>query len=231
MNLKNTKQLHWNIINILFHPVFIPLYCVVFLIYHQPQLFANNTQVAKDSLLINTAITMIFLPLFAIFLLRKLNFVDSIMLHNRKERIAPIFIYTICAFFFWAFILLKNPANQTSFTYNYDSSKDYLKNFVGYPKLAIRMGLAFFLTSSIALVANAFFKISLHTIGGGLFLGFMLAQAFHTQSNYSYILFALIIAVLLFFARKNTGTHVQQELVAGFALGLNIMLACMFIAF
>lgn len=231
MDLKNPKHLHWNIVNIIFHPLFVPLYCVIFLILHQPQLFEKNTIVAKDSLVINTVITMVFMPLFAVFLLKQLNFVKSIMLHDRKERIAPIFIFTVFAFFYWAFILLKNPANQTEFTYNYDSSKGYLKNFIGYPKLVIRMGLAFFLTSSIALVANSFFKISLHMIGAGLLLGFMTAQALHTNSNYLFVLFAVVVAILLYFARKKTGTHTQQELITGFVLGINVMIGSMFIGY
>ncbi len=231
MDLKNTKQLHWNIVNILFHPLFIPIYCVVFLLWHQPQLFVRNTEVAKQSLLINTIVTMVFMPLVSLFFMWKLKFIDSMYLHGRKERIGPIFIFTVFAFFYWAFILLKNPANQANFTYNYEDSKESLKNFVGYPKLAIRMGLAFFLTSSITLVANAFFKISLHTIGGGLLVGFIVGQALQTGTNYALIPVALIIAILLFFARKVTGTHSQQELIAGFALGVNVMLGSLLIGF
>jgi hypothetical protein len=219
----------WQVFNYLFHPLFIPLYTTCYLLFYNTNLFALNTQVAKTSLLINVVLSLIFLQAFAVFLLKQLGFINSIYLKTQRERIAPIFIYTIFTFFVWAFVLLKNPANQTSFTFDKEASSTLLKNAVYYPKIAVRMGLAFFIASSITLICNSFYKISLHMIGVGLLLGITIVGTVNNNAHYGFIIMATLIVMGVLGARLKTSNHTTFELYSGFMLGLLSMLLCQFI--
>ncbi len=229
MQKSTIEKNSWQVFNYFFHPLFIPVYATSFLLFYNTNLFDLNTEVAKKSLLINVAFSLVFLQAFAVFLLKQLGFISSIYLKTQRERIAPIFIYTIFTFFVWAFVLLKNPANQTSFTFDKEASSTLLKNAVYYPKIAIRMGLAFFIASSITLICNSFYKISLHMIGVGLLLGITIVSVVKNNGSFVYVITAVIIALGVLGARLNTSNHKAFELYSGCMLGLLSMLLCQFI--
>ncbi len=220
----------WQSINYLFHPILIPLYATCFLLYCNPTIFANNTEIAKKSLLINIFVSLIFMQAFCVFLLKQLGFIQTIYLKTQRERIAPIFTYTVFTFFVWAFVLLKNPANQTSFTYSKEASLELIKNAVFYPKIAIRMGLAFFAASSATLLINSFYKISLHLIGAGLLLGLAIVCTLKLQAHFGFIILAITIVCSVWGARKYVQSHNNFELYSGLMLGLLSMLCCQLIS-
>jgi hypothetical protein len=210
----------WHFFSYLFHPLFVPIYCTCFLLYYNGNLFSKNTLVATNSLLINVLINLVLFPAFAVFLLKQLKFIDSIFLKTQKERIAPLFIYTIFTFWVWAFVLLKNPGNQTSYTMDAHTTAELLKTAVKYPKIAINMGLAFFIAASLSLVLNSFYKISLHMIGAGLMLGLTIITYIKLNTSYWFIIFAALIVTTTFLSRQKLSNHTLFELYGGFMLGL-----------
>ena len=86
-----------------------------------------------------------FFPALTVFLLWRLGFSTSIYLRTQKERIVP-YISSII-YFFWAFYVSKN--------------------LPGSPPVMTFFFLGIFLTMSLAVMANNYFKISMHAMAVG----------------------------------------------------------------
>ena len=84
----------------IFHPLFIPLYVVGFLIYFHPSYFSGFSNNDKFKLLYTTILNTVFFPLLTILLMKGLGFIQSVFLHSRQDRIAPYLSGMI--FYFWA---------------------------------------------------------------------------------------------------------------------------------
>ncbi len=219
----------WQFYSYLFHPIFIPVYITCFLLYYNNDLFIKNTGVAQNSLLINVIINLVMFQAITMFLLKQLKFIDSVYLNTQKERIVPLFVYTIFTFWVWAFVLMKNPANYPSVTVSSKVAKELLEHPVRYPKIAINMGLAFFVASSLALLINSFYKISLHMIGAGLLVAITIVTTVKLDTSYLFIVFSGLIATTIFLSRKNVSNHSIFEMYSGFMLGLLTMLIAQFV--
>lgn len=195
-------------ISYVLHPLFMPVYLTAGLIYLTPELFVRPTPVQQVQLLLSVFLNLVFFPALTLFLLKQLKLVSSYLLETKKERIVPIFACTVFAFWVWAFVLWKNPAN--------------------YPWQAVRMGLGFFLGASLTLVCNSFYKISLHAIGAGMLCGLTLGLFILNTPSVSilYLVVAVIITVFIIAARKIAGNHSNFELYSGFMLGFLVQLLC-----
>ncbi len=189
----------WRFISYIFHPIFIPIYLFSFLIYAVPNLFIKNSIREENDLLINVILDLVFFQAFTVFLLKQLKFISSIYLRTNKERIVPIFAYCVYSFWVWAFVLLKNK--------------------VQYPSIAINTGLVIFLVSSLTLVLNSFYKISMHMIGAGMALGLSIIVVIKTTANPLWILLAILLNVTILLTRKNDSDHSNFELYSGFMCG------------
>ena len=149
----------WSVVKILahlfsylFHPIFIPLYAVAFLVFIHPSYFSGFSMAAKKQTLLIVFINAVAFPILAVVLLKAVGFIQSIFLKTQKDRIIP---YMACGiFFFWAYLVFKNQTN--------------------YPLILSSFLLGVFLASSAALLANIYFKISMHATGVGGLLGIFL---------------------------------------------------------
>lgn len=192
----------------LLHPLFMPVYLMAGLMYLLPGLFVQTTPVQQVQLLASVFLNLVFFPALTLFLLKQLKFVKSYYLETKKERIAPIFATTVFAFWVWAFVLWKNPAH--------------------YPWQAMRLGLGFFLASSLTLVCNSFYKISLHAIGAGMLCGLSVGLFVLNTPGFTWVhlAVAIVIASLIIFSRWKVSDHSNFELYSGFMLGFLVQLIC-----
>ena len=141
----------------------------------------------------------VFFPLLAIVLLKGLGFINSIYLRTKKDRIVP---YIICnIFFFW--------------TYNVFRQQDV------YPTIVSSFWLGIFFASSAALMANIYFKISMHSLGMGGWLGLFLI-IFRANNMLMTWPLALVIMLcgLVATARFLVSDHTEKEIYAGFFVGI-----------
>ena len=188
-----------------FHPLFIPLYATWFLTFVHPYLFAGFSVQQKTWLLIRISYTMIFFPLLTVVLLNALGFINSMLLKTQKDRIIP---YIACGiFFFWAYLVFRNQPNI--------------------PSILTAFTFAVFISSSAALMANIYFKISMHAIGMGGVLGLFLVIMY---SNTMLMTMPLSVAILLTgivcTSRLIISDHTAKEIYAGLFLGI----ACQLVA-
>lgn len=186
-------------ISYIFHPVFIPLYAIIFLVFLHPVYFSGFSVAAKYQTLFITGLNTIFFPLLCVGLLRALGFINSVFLRTQKDRIIP---YIACGiFYFWTFTVFKE---QPSF----------------HPILSSFM-LGVFLASSAALIVNIYYKVSMHALGLGGWLGLFVIIA---NSNSMLMTWPLSIVILITglvcTSRLMITDHTQKDIYSGLLTGI-----------
>ncbi len=183
----------------LFHPIFIPLYAVLFLVYVHPSYFSGFSDSIKLRTILILIQNAIFYPLFCILLLKGVGFITSIFLRTQQDRIIP---YIACGiFFFWVFLVFKQQPI--------------------YPRILPAFMLGVFIASSAALIANIYFKISMHAIGLGGWLGLFLVIALSNSMLMTWPLAAVILITgLVCTSRLLVSDHTPKEIYVGLALGV-----------
>ena len=187
------------LLSYIFHPVFIPLYVVLFLVYLHPTAFVGFSALAKMQTIVIIFLNLIVYPLVTVVLLKALGFIDSIFLRTQKDRIIPYIASGI--FFFWTYTVFKQQ-NQ-------------------YPPILTSFLFGIFLASSAALLANIYFKVSMHAIAVGGWLGIFFLLSIQNDMLMTWpICLALLIAGLACSARIYLGSHVPKDIYLGCLIGL-----------
>lgn len=188
-----------NIISYIFHPVFVPVYVVYFLLFTAPFLFVDFGKQQKVMMLAHAILLYTFFPLITVLLLKVLNFISSIKLKTQKDRIIPFIASGI--WYFWVWYVWRNMPQ--------------------YPREATVFAMAVFLASSIGLISNIYIKISMHAIAIGTALAFLCLLAMSYAVNLSaYLSIAFLIGGLVCTSRLILGEHVTKEVYLGLASGL-----------
>lgn len=199
MAAKGIQRVIGQFISIIFHPLFIPGYITAFLLYLHPFSFAGETDWYKTIKLLSILISTAFFPAFTILLLKMLGFAKSITLDSQKDRIIPIIASMI--YYFWIFYVSKNQPDN--------------------PPELVEMLCAVFISSIIALTANNFIKISLHTMAMGVLATFFVFMAWGSMIPMALPLAAaFLVAGLVGTARFMASDHSVQEIVWGYIGGI-----------
>lgn len=185
------------IISVLFHPLFIPVYIGWFLIYILHQ-FPNLDAWRKTLLLIQFFVSYTLLPLATMLLAKALGFVDTIYLRTQKDRIIP---YIACGvFYFWIWYVFRNQA---------------------FSKEVTAFSLAVFVASSLGLILNSYFKISMHGLAVGVMVTYVFLMAFASGISFGfYMSVALLITGVVCTARLINSDHGPFEVYAGLLMGI-----------
>ncbi len=188
-----------SLISYLFHPLFIPLYLICWLIFLHPTVFVGFSEGQKWQTLTISIVNLLVFPLFSTLLLKALGFVSSIQLKTQKDRIIPLIASGI--FFFWCYLVFKEQ--------------------IQYPRMLVILVFGMFLASSAALLANIYLKVSIHAMGVGGLLGFLIWMAwFGNVMLAGPIMLAVLVAGLVMSARLALQAHRPREVIIGFLLGL-----------
>ena len=184
----------------IFHPLFVPLYVLLFLMYVHPSYFSGTSRQTKLWLPVSVVQLSLAYPLFTILLLKALGFIDSVFLKTQKDRIIPYIAAGI--FYFWLYQVCRNYP---------DTLHPVVPSFM----------LGVFLAASAALIANIYFKISMHAIGMGGWLGISFIIM---QSNSMWMAWALstvlLITGVVCTARLLISDHSQKDIYGGLLVGL-----------
>lgn len=193
--------------SVIFHPLFIPLIGAWFLAFVQPGYFTGISPHEKMMIVIRVGYNTIFYPALTVVLLKALGFSKTILLKTQRERIVPYIATNI--FYFWIFLVLKNqpevPAILTGFIFGA------------------------FLASSAALLANIYFKISMHALGLGSLCGLMLIIIF---SGFTYAVFLMVLLVFIITGIVSTSRLiVSDHKPFDIYSGILVSIFCQLIAF
>jgi hypothetical protein len=196
------------VLSYLFHPIFVPLYAVLFLVYVHPAYFSGFSGGNKLRTIFIVVQNAIFYPLFCIALLKGLGFIQSVFLRTQTDRIIP---YIACGiFFFWVFLVFYRQPE--------------------YPRVLPSFLLGVFLASSAALIANIYFKISMHAIGLGGWLGLFIIITQQNSMQMTWPLAAVVLITgLVSTARLMVTNHKSGDIYAGLLLGLAAQITAAYI--
>ncbi|HLG40687.1 MAG TPA: hypothetical protein VI461_13505 [Chitinophagaceae bacterium] len=197
------------IVSYIFHPVFVPVYILLFLLYVHPSVFAGSSELEKRLTLLQAILMYGFFPIISVLLLKALKFIDSIYLNTQRDRIIP---YVICnIWYFWIWYVWRNLPDS--------------------PGEIVLLSMAIFLASAIGLIANIYMKISMHAIAAGVLISFMIFLAFAQPVNAAiYIAAALLTAGFVCTARFIASNHSAKEIYSGLTAGFFAMiLASLFV--
>lgn len=191
------------IISYIFHPLFIPTYVFLFLISQFPYEFGGITEYQLQLRLFSLFWLTAFFPAFAVFLLWRLKFSESIFLRTQKERIVP---YIITMFFYWWMYYLS-------------------RNFTDQPSVLKFFYMGIFMATVFGLVLNNYFKISLHAMGVGGAMAAIILFSFHYQVPLGFaISMATLLTGLICTSRFLVSDHTNKEIYTGLFVGIGCQL-------
>ncbi|PPK84659.1 hypothetical protein CLV84_3821 [Neolewinella xylanilytica] len=203
---------HWPALAIsgLFHPLLIPTYSFLILAGVNPYLFGTSDlgEPKAMSHLILIFLDTFVIPVIAVLIMAKLNMINSVMMHEKSERIGPLLLVMVLYFWiFWNF----NKSSQT-------------------PTIFSSFLLGVVIALILVFVINLVDKISLHATGMGGLLGVCIimlglfgpngiAIGSLTLGLPLLVATVLIIAGLVGSARLALGGHSPMQLYAGYMVG------------
>jgi hypothetical protein len=196
-----SSPLKWlaSAISYIFHPLFIPTYVFLFLLKAFPYEFADITDWQLQMKLFGVFWLTAFFPAFAVFLLWRLKFSDSIFLRTQKERIVP---YVITMFFYWWMYYLS-------------------RNFQDQPIVLRFFFMGIFIATVFGLILNNYFKISLHAMGiGGATTAIILFSIYYHLNFGAVISISILLCGIVCTSRFLVSDHTNKEIYAGLALGI-----------
>lgn len=197
------------IISYILHPLFIPTYIFFWLTVRFPIHFDDITSIGLTFKTISVFLNASFFPAFAVFLLWRLKFIDNVYLRTQKDRIIPYIITMI--FYWWLWYLSRTFTDQP----------DVLKFFY----------FGIFLNTVFGLVINNFIKISMHAMGAGTMLAFIILTSLHYQFFLGAdIMIATVLAGLICTSRLLLNEHSAVEIYAGLFVGIICQLIGVWIA-
>jgi hypothetical protein len=187
-----------------FHPLFVPLYAVYFLVYIHPSYLSGFNDREKIQVLMIVVLNAVFFPLISVLLLKGVGFIDSIFLRTQKDRIIPYIASSI--FFFWTYHVFRQQQQ--------------------FPSIFPSFFFGVLIASSAALLANIYLKVSMHAIGMGGLLGlFLIIMLYNTMLMTWPLCIAILITGLVCTSRLIVSNHTPKEIYWGLFLGLLCQLA------
>ena len=185
-------------ISYIFHPIFIPIFACLF------YFFVNENYVSYSKyevylLLLQVVILTFMIPISFYYLLRSLDKIDSIMVSKLSQRKLPLIFQAVLLF-----VLINKGATENRI-----------------PELYYYFLAGLISTILAILFLFAKIKTSLHMLGIGSLLFFVVGISIHTQTN-----FLISIGILTFLtgivasSRLEMKAHDFKELSLGLLIGI-----------
>lgn len=196
MNLKFAKAVSY-----IFHPSIIPTIIFAVVLFGYPSLVPININ-GKLYLLGFVFFFTFIAPASIVYLLYKGDFIKSLTMENREERLLP---FTISTIFYTA----------TAYLFVYK-----LHSFLILSPIISSIALALLLTT----IVTFFYKISAHAIGisGLLGIAFALQNSYPEFHFMGFIVCSILGSGLLLSARLALNAHTPKQVFSGFILGFSV---------
>jgi hypothetical protein len=203
------RGISW-LVSTLFHPVFVPLIMSLFILHTHPVQFADFTPLKRFKLIAAIVEETLVLPVFTVIMLKVLKFIQSVFLHERKDRIVPYMATMI-----YYFLLYTTLHRQTD---------------TPVPLILTVFTLGNFITVTLVFMANIFYKISAHAAAAGGMLGVLLLMLPDPYLNITLPLMAgILLTGLILTSRLILSAHDNFQVYSGLAVGILSQLIAMLV--
>lgn len=185
--------------SIVLYPMLMPLYGML--------LFFTSTQTLLPLLptayivigIVGTMVLTLVIPIILLLYMWRKGYIDSLHMHDSKQRTTP-YIYTLICYCFWAY---------------------FLHATLQLPIFMLLVAIGAIVALLIVTIINHWWKISAHLTGIGGLLGGICSFALNYSVLPIYlIIIALLLSLLLMYARLYLNAHTPLQVVCGFLLGL-----------
>lgn len=165
-------------------------------------LYLSPKHILKEQeyiILVIVFISTYIVPILLLALLKRVNMISDYHLRNIEERKFPILFFIMLSFLIGRAMVSTQIADLLAFSF---------------------FGVAFALSFTY-LLFNIKIKTSLHTLGIGGLIGFVMVMSYEYRLNFNSLLAGLfIIAGLIGVSRLALNAHRPKEVYIGFLLGL-----------
>ena len=188
-----------NLISIVFHPIFIPTLIFATIFGFAPILARPLSNEALLYILVAIFITTFVIPLCSIGVLRFSDYISSLAMKNRKERVVPfLFVsifYGITTYMFYA----KMQLNQ----------------------VLVLIMLSITIISFLTAIITFFWKISAHSAAIAGLMGFLIAIMikYSIGSLLIPVVLSVLVVGVVMSSRLYLNSHKPSEILAGGLLG------------
>lgn len=194
-------RLFAKLISVVFHPLFMPLYAGLIILFSNLKQYTFGSLQFKHVFFQILILTLVF-PLLMVLIMRGLNIISSFKIENKKERIFP-FIGGLM-FYLWG-VLMFRPESKLA--------------VIGDTVVA-SMFLGLFISVCLALFITIFDKISIHAISASALIALVLEIFNLTSVNLIVVLVAvIIIAGLVGTSRLILKAHNYNQVLFGYLVG------------
>ncbi len=183
-------------ISYVFHPLLLSFIGTFFFLFLSPKHIIKQQEYI---ILIVVFISTYILPIFFLALLKKMNLIKSYQLETIDERKFPILFFILLSFMIGKILLNIQIVDLLAFSF---------------------FGVALALCTTYLLFSlNT--KTSLHTLGIGGIIGFVIVMSYEYQLNFNLIIAILImLGGLIAVSRLMLKAHKPKEVYIGFLLGI-----------
>ncbi len=165
-------------------------------------LYLSPKHILKEQeyiILVIVFISTYIVPILLLALLKRVNMISDYHLRNIEERKFPVLFFIMLSFLIGRAMISTQIADLLAFSF---------------------FGVAFALSFTY-LLFNIKIKTSLHTLGIGGLIGFVMVMSYEYRLNFNSLLAALfLIAGLIGVSRLALNAHRPKEVYIGFLLGL-----------
>ena len=193
------------IISYVFHPIFLPTYAVLFLMWCNPYYFMAIDSRQGIALLSVILVNSVLLPLIALIILRRSGLIKDLEITDRKERAIPFLIMIF--FIFWTYFVVKFRLQL--------------------PEILTDVMWGAFLSIMTAYFVNILYmKVSLHAMGMGSLIAIIIAGSFVSLYGLAGVLATgILLAGLVGSSRLILKAHTQREVYYGYLMGFAAQMA------
>lgn len=186
----------FRLISFVFHPLLFSFIGTFLYLLLSPKHVAKQQEyIILTIIFISTYI----LPIFLLMILKKLKVIDSYYLKTIEERKFPTIFFIILSIMIGKMLLNIHIVDLLAYSF---------------------FGIALALTFSYLLFIKQI-KSSLHTMGIGGLIGFVLVMSYEYQLNFTIIISLLfILAGLIAVSRLKLHAHTSSEVYIGFIVGM-----------
>lgn len=196
------KNFWARLISAVLHPLIMPSIAMVILFAIPSYVSFSVSSQAQRLILVIVFINTCLAPLLAIFFLKRIGVISSVLLDERTDRIYPVLV----SVFFYLF------------TY-------YLFRQANLPSVMSYFIMGATLLTLIGFIVTFYWKISIHMISMGGFTGFLIALSLLLRFEMAFlIILTILLSGLLGTARIKLNAHNPPQVYAGYITGVFVML-------
>lgn len=194
-----------NILSIAFHPMMLPIYAMIYLLYFNP-LWGQMPTGYKTFVMLYVCVGTSMLPLLSLAVLVMLGIVGDPEMPNKSERVLPLIVSCVIV----------------------GVTCCYTHYHVELPLPMVRLVEGMFYMLLLACIITPMWKISLHGMGVGAYLVFVTLVGLASWSDFSgAAAIAFGIAGAVGWARLYLGSHTPLQLLWGQLVGMAAMTIAM----